>query len=247
LTLSKGELGLYSRQMSMSGWGQSGQERLRGGRVFVAGVGGLGCAAAVYLAGAGVGRIDLCDADSVERSNLNRQFLYTHKDLGSPKAALAGARLRELNPSIDVRDVVAEIDHGTATSLIRGSDVVLDCLDNLETRFALNRACIEAGVPMVHAAVSEWTGYLSFLEPPETACLECFVSRTPPPVEPAIPGCTPGTLGALQAMEALKHLTGIGHVLAGRMLILEGGEPRVDVIELERDPSCPACGRLEAR
>ncbi len=231
----------------MPGWGQKGQERLAGARVFLAGVGGLGCAAGVYLATAGVGRMDVCDADAVERSNLNRQFLYTPRDVGRPKAELARDRLAALNPSIEVSALVTEIDHATAPELIAGADIVLDCLDNLETRFALNRACIAARVPMVYAAAADWTGYLSFLKPPETPCLECFVTRTPPPVEPAIPGCTPGTLGALQAMEALKYLTGIGNVFAGKLLVMDGAEPRFDVVAVDRDPSCAACSKLKAK
>ena len=241
MPLTTDELERYARQLSMPGWGPEGQERLKAGRVFIAGAGGLGCAASVYLAAAGVGTLVLCDADEVERSNLNRQFLYGPKDLARPKAVLAAERLRAINPSIEVRDLVVEIDHATAPALIEGSDLVLDCLDNLETRFALNRAALAAGIPMVHGAVSEFTGQLSFLNPPATPCLECFVSRTPPSVEPAIPGATPGVIGALEAMEALKFLTGVGEVLAGRLLVMEGAEPRFEIVEIERDPSCPAC------
>lgn len=244
MPLSTDELGRYARQLSMPGWGQEGQERLRGARVFVAGIGGLGCAASTYLVTAGVGRIVVCDADHVERSNLNRQFLYTREDVGHDKAPIAAERLAAMNPSIDVDALVAEIDHTTAPELIRGSDLVVDGLDNLETRFALNRACIATRIPMIYAAVADFTGYLSLLRPPETPCLECFITRTPPPVEPAIPGCTPGVLGALEATEALKYLVGVGTVLAGRLLVMEGGEPRVDVIQINRDPSCPACSSL---
>ncbi|MFH1502332.1 MAG: HesA/MoeB/ThiF family protein [Candidatus Eisenbacteria bacterium] len=242
MSLSKDELERYARQLSMPGWGPEGQERVRSARVFLAGVGGLGCAAGVYLVTAGVGRVDVCDADAVERSNLNRQFLYTPRDVGQLKAELARERLAAVNPSVEVKAVPTEIDHATASSLIEGADVVVDCLDNIETRFALNRACIAARIPMVYAAVSEWTGYLSFLSPPDTPCLECFVTRTPPPVEPATPGPTPGALGALQAMEVLKHLTGTGNVMAGKLLILDGAGPRFDILDVDRDPACPACG-----
>jgi molybdopterin/thiamine biosynthesis adenylyltransferase len=244
VALTKDELERYSRQLSMPGWGTDGQERLARARLFIAGVGGLGCAAGAYLATAGVGHITVCDADHVERSNLNRQFLYTRGDVGRDKAPIAAERLAAMNPSVKVQAIVAEIDRATAAGLIGGHDLVVDGLDNLETRFALNRACIAERIPMVYAAVADFTGYLSFLKPPETPCLECFIGRTPPPVEPAIPGCTPGILGALQAMEAIKSLTGAGDVLAGRLLIMEGAEPRFDVIEIERDPRCPACRHL---
>jgi molybdopterin/thiamine biosynthesis adenylyltransferase len=244
VAFSNDELERYARQISLSGWGTEGQERLAAARVFIAGGGGLGCAAGAYLAMAGVGRITVCDADHVERSNLNRQFLYGRMDVGHDKAPIAAERLVALNGSIDVRPLTVEIDHVTALELIQGHDLVVDGLDNLETRFALNRACVAARVPMIYAAVADLTGYLSFLNPPDTPCLECFIGRTPPPVEPAIPGCTAGVLGALEAMEALKFLVGLGSVLAGRLLIIEGAEPRFDVIEIERDPGCPACRGL---
>jgi adenylyltransferase/sulfurtransferase len=244
VAFSKDELDRYSRQLGMPGWGVEGQERLAAARVFIAGVGGLGCAVGAYLAAAGVGHITVCDADHVERSNLNRQFLYNRMDVGHDKAPIAAERLAAMNASIEVRALPLEIDHLTALELIQGHDLVVDGLDNLETRFALNRACIAARVPMVYAAVADFTGYLSFLNPPETPCLECFIGRTPPPVEPAVPGCTPGVLGSLEAMEALKFLVGVGDVLAGRLLIMEGAEPRFDVIEIERDPGCPACRGL---
>jgi molybdopterin-synthase adenylyltransferase len=234
----------YARQLGVPGWGAEGQQRLAASHVFVAGMGGLGCAASVYLAAAGVGKITVCDADRVELSNLNRQILYTPQEVGHEKAPLAAARLRALNPSIEVTPVVAEIDEWTACDLVRGAGLILDCLDNLETRFALNRCSIATGIPMIYAAVSEFTGHLSFLHPPATPCLECFVSRTPPPVEPAIPGATAGLVGALQAMEALKFLTGIGDNLAGRLLVIEGLEPRFDVVKIEKDPGCPACRGL---
>ncbi len=234
----------YARQLGVPGWGPEGQRRLAESHVFIAGVGGLGCAASVYLAEAGVGKITVCDADRVDRTNLNRQFLYAPQDVGHEKALIAATRLRALNPSIEIVPVVAEIDERTACDLVRGAGLILDCLDNLDTRFALNRCSIATGIPMVYAAVSEFTGHLSFLHPPATPCLECFVSRTPPPVEPAIPGCTAGLVGALEAMEAIKFLTGIGESLAGRLVVIEGLEPRFDVVRIEKDPGCPACRGL---
>jgi adenylyltransferase/sulfurtransferase len=244
MPLSTDQQERYSRQIELQGWGAEGQERLLSSRVFVAGVGGLGCAAAVYLTTAGVGEIVICDGDVVERSNLNRQFLYTKDDLTKPKAPTAAAQLRHLNPDVTVTPVMAEINRSTAQGLMEGADLVLDCLDNPETRIALNRAAIAASVPMVYAAVAEYTGYLSFLNPPATPCLECFIDGTRPAVHPPVPGCTAGTLGTLEAMEALKFLTGTGRTLAGKLLVIEGAAPSFDVIDVVRDPRCPACGRL---
>jgi adenylyltransferase/sulfurtransferase len=234
----------YSRQLGVPGWGQEGQLRLARSHVFIAGAGGLGCAASLYLAAAGVGRLTVCDSDRVERSNLNRQVLYTLDDVGVDKAPIAAARLLALNPSIEIIPTTVEITPETACDLVRGADLILDCLDNLATRVVLNRCSIATGIPMVYAAVSELTGHISFLHPPATPCLECFAPHTPPPVEPAIPGFTAGLVGALEAMEAVKFLTGIGDTLAGRLLIIEGAEPRFDVVTLERDPACPACGSV---
>ena len=244
MPLSTDQLDRYSRQIGMRDWGAEGQEKLLGSRVFVAGMGGLGCAAAVSLAAAGVGELVICDGDVVERSNLNRQFLFGPDDLTKPKASLAAKRLQALNPDVRIVPIVTEIDRQTAPALIENAQLVLDCLDNPETRIALNRAAIARGVPMIYAAVSELTGYLSFLKPPDTPCMECFVGRTPPAVDPAVPSCTSMTLGALEAMEALKYLTGIGELLTGRLMIMEGAVPRFDVIEISRRPDCPACSRL---
>ena len=180
----------------------------------------------------------------VERSNLNRQFLYTMDDLTRPKAPIAAAALSRLNQDVKVTPVFAEIDRATAPQLIEGADLVLDCLDNPETRVALSRAAVAARIPMVYAAVAEYTGYLSFLNPPATPCLECFVGATRPAVDPAVPGCVSGMLGAMEAMEALKHLTGTGETLAGRLLVAEGAVPSFDVIDIARDPDCPACSHL---
>jgi adenylyltransferase/sulfurtransferase len=244
LALSTDQLERYSRQLEMRGWGAETQEKLLGSRVFVAGIGGLGCSAALSLAAAGVGELTICDGDVVERSNLNRQFLFSVDDLTRPKAPLAATRLAEINPDVTVKPVVSEIDRRTAPALIEGVDLVLDCLDNPETRMALNRACIARRTPMIYAAVSGFTGYLSFLSPPETPCLECFVGTSPPAVDPPVPSCTSAALGALEAMEALKFLTGVGETLRGRLLIMEGEVPRLDIIAVDRDPDCPACSRL---
>lgn len=244
MPLSSDQSERYARQIKLEGWGAEGQERLLSSRVFVAGVGGLGCPVAVYLTIAGIGEVVVCDGDVVERSNLNRQFLYTRDDLTKPKAPIAAAQLRRLNPDVTVTPVIVEINRSTAPGLIEGADLVLDCLDNPETRIALNRAAIATSVPMIYAAVAEYTGYLSFLNPPATPCLECFVDGTRPAVDPPVPGCTAGVLGSLEAMEALKFLTGTGETLAGRLLVMEGAEPSFDVIEIEKDPDCPACRGL---
>lgn len=242
MALSADELERYARQMGLPDWGEDGQERLRNACVFIAGAGGLGSSVALYLAAAGVGRITLCDPDTVELSNLNRQILYSTSDIGRKKVGAASERLVSLNPTAAIVPLLERIDTRAAPDLVRGHDIAIDCLDTLEARFVLNRACITLGIPMIYAAVGGFTGQLSFIHPPTTPCLECFIPHKSPTEKPQVPGCTTGVTGSLEAMEAIKYLTGIGHTLAGRLLIVEGMEPRFDILEIEKDPDCPACG-----
>ncbi len=246
MALSNDELKRYARQMGLPHWGRNGQERLRAASVFIAGAGGLGSAAALYLAAAGAGRITLCDPDTVELSNLNRQVLYSTSDVGREKVTAASERLASLNPAAAIVPLSERIDTSSAPDLIAGHDIAIDCLDTLEARFILNRACMALDVPVIYAAVSGFTGQLSFIHPPATPCLECFIPHKNPTEKPQVPGCTTGIMGSLQAAEAIKYLTGIGSTLASCLLIVESMEPRFDILEIERDPDCPACGNQAA-
>lgn len=234
----------YARQLDIEGWGAGGQERLRSSTAFVAGAGGLGSSTSIYLAAAGVGRIIICDHDTVTRTNLNRQILYTPDDIGKDKAFAAAERLSDFNPDIQIEAVRGELRPDTAGRIIEGADIVLDCLDNAVSRKTLNRAAIADRIPMVYATVTEFTGYLSFFYPPTTPCLECVVPECAFSERPQVPGFTAGLIGSIEAMEAVKFLTGIGGNIAGRMLVVEAAEPRFELVEIERDPSCPACGAL---
>ncbi len=245
MVLSADELERYARQMGLPDWGEDGQERLHDSRVFIAGSGGLGSAVALYLTAAGVGRITLCDPDTVELSNLNRQVLYSTSDIGRRKVTAASERLVSLNPAAAIVPLRRRIDAPSAHDLMAGHDIAIDCLDTLEARFVLNRACIALGIPMIYAAVSGFTGQLSLIYSPTTPCLECFIPDKDPTERSQVPGCTAGVIGSLQATEAIKHLTGIGRTLAGRLLVVDGMGPRFDVLEIERDPDCPACGSQE--
>lgn len=244
MALTEADRARYARQLDIAGWGEAGQDKLRSATVFVAGAGGLGSAASTYLAAAGVGRIVICDHDTVSPSNLNRQTLYTPDDIGKEKAFAAAKRLSAFNPGITVEAVGGEIRPDSAARIIEGADIVLDCLDNAHTRITLNRAAIADRIPMVYAAVTEFTGYVSFLHPPATPCLECFMPESSFSERPQVPGFTAGVIGSIEAMEAVKHLTGVGRNIAGRMLVVEGAEPRFELVEIERDPSCPACASL---
>lgn len=242
--LDADDLVRYNRQMLLPGWGREGQEKVKKSRVFVAGAGGLGSPAAMYLAAAGVGEIRICDADRVELSNLNRQILHSDERLGEAKAVSAGKTLRALNPSITITTFAEYLGASSVERIIGDVDVIVDCLDNYETRYLLNDYSIAHHIPLVHGAIWGLMGQLTFLHPPETPCLKCFIP-TPPPKEtfPVI-GATPGVIGCLQAIEVLKHLTGVGENLKGRLLIFDGEVMSLDSLTIRRVEACPACGHL---
>jgi molybdopterin/thiamine biosynthesis adenylyltransferase len=242
--LTENEAIRYSRQMLIPGWGEEGQARLKGARVFVAGAGGLGSPVAIYLAVAGVGEIHVCDADAVELSNLNRQILHPDDRIGRPKAASAGETLRGLNPAVRIVTHADRLDGHSVERIVGQPDLVVDCLDNYETRYLLNDYCLEWGIPFLHGAVESLLGQLTFLRPPETPCLRCIFPEAPPKRIFPVLGATPGVIGAMQAMEALKYLTGVGETLQGTLLIFDGEDMTFAPIHVQRRATCPACGHL---
>lgn len=243
-TLSEDEKTRYDRQMLIEGWGEAGQQRLKSSTVFVAGAGGLGSPVSIYLVAAGVGKITICDADVVELSNLNRQVLHSEERLGEQKAVSASQSLRALNSTIEIVTHAANLDEGNIERVLGNPDLVIDCLDNFESRYLLNRYAIRHGIPMVHGAVWGMMGQLSFIHPPETPCLQCIFPEAPPKEVFPVVGAAPGVIGCMQAMEALKYLTGIGATLKGKLLIFEGENMSITSLDVQRVPSCPCCGRL---
>jgi adenylyltransferase/sulfurtransferase len=241
-SLTGSERGRYLRQMLIAGWGPQGQEKLRAATVFIAGAGGLGCPAALYLAAAGIGTIRLCDFGRVELSNLNRQILYADQDIGSQKALRAAEALRRANPHVRVEGLAEEITDSSIERLAGGADVLLDCLDNFHTRHVLNRYAVRAGIPLVHAGIEGLSGQLSFIHTPHTPCLFCMFPGTLPAgrVFP-VAGVTPGVIGTLQAAEALKWLTGSGATLQGSLLFWDGAAMEFQKITVGKDPACPVC------
>lgn len=231
----------YNRQMILDGWGEDGQSKLKEARVFLAGAGGLGSPVAIYLTVAGVGEVAICDNDRVELSNLNRQILHNDMRIGQLKAESAGDTLRSLNPDITITTYAARLEEGNLNKMIGGADLVVDCLDNYETRYLLNRWCAGQGIPFVHGAVWGLMGQMTFLHPPETPCLECIFPNPPPKEVFPVVGVTPGVIGTLQAMETLKYLTGIGEILKGRLLIFDGDLMNFETVAVKRISSCPVC------
>ena len=231
----------YDRQIKLHGWGTAGQQKLKAACVFIAGAGGLGSPVAVYLAVAGVGHLRLCDLDRVELSNLNRQILHPECRVGEFKAISAEKTLKALNSSIKVIAFAECLNNSSIDRLVGQPDLILDCLDNYDTRYLLNAYSIEHGIPMVHAAIWGMSGQVSFLQPPETPCLRCLVPEAPPEETFPVVGVMPGIIGSIQAMEALKFLTGLGDPLKGRLLLFDGEEMSFFTVKVERTPDCSAC------
>jgi molybdopterin-synthase adenylyltransferase len=232
----------YLRQIAISGFGEEAQERLSKARVVIAGAGGLGCGVSLYLAAAGVGEMRIVDPGEVELSNLNRQVLYTEGDIGAGKAEAAARRIALLNPRARLEPVRAPLEDGTAAGLVRGFDLVIDALDNLPARSAVNHAAVDGGIPIVHGAVGGFHGQVMTVLPGRTACLRClYRGSEAAPAGPVI-GVAAGLIGLLQATEAIKCLTGLGRALAGRLLLCDGLAMSFAEVEIPRDPRCPHCG-----
>lgn len=235
----------YHRQMLIPGWGEEEQKKVKASRVFVAGAGGLGSPVAIYLAIAGVGEITICDADTVELSNLNRQILHADHTIGKSKAVSAKTTLEALNPEVNVVCHAEYLDERNIEQLVGRPDVVVDCLDNFETRYLLNAYCVKNGIPFVHAGVWGLMGQVTFLSSPQTPCLRCIFPQAPPQETFPVLGATPGIIGCIQAMEVLKYLTGVGDLLYGKLLVMDGSDMKFSAIEVKRSPSCPECGHKE--
>jgi molybdopterin/thiamine biosynthesis adenylyltransferase len=249
VTFSDAEVERYARHLVLREVGGPGQQKLKRARVLIVGAGGLGAPAALYLAAAGVGHITLADADVVSLSNLQRQVLYATADVGRGKGEAAADRLSDLNPEIhiDIRPVA--LTEANAATLVAGHDLVLDGTDNFETRFAVNAACVAAGVPLVSGAIGRWTGQVAVFE--GRPCYRCLVADVPPDAETCVAvgvvGALAGVIGSMMALEAIKTITAAGQPLLGRLYVYDGlaGESRT--LKIGADPACPVCGDCHAR
>ena len=193
----------------LDGWDEDTQQKLKSSKVFIAGVGGLGCPAALNLAIAGVGHIVLCDSDTVDISNLNRQFLHAEAGIGAPKTASARNMLSRLNSEVGLEAVNRRITAENVEKLIDDADIIIDCLDNFSGRFILNKYMVARGIPLVHGAVWGMEGRISFFNPPATPCLACLFPASPA-ADTAVPvlGGVTSAVGSMQAIEAINYLTG---------------------------------------
>ncbi len=237
----------YSRQVALKELGRKGQEKLAESKVAVVGLGGLGTISSLYLALAGVGFLRLIDQDTVEVDNLHRQVLYGPQDLSYPKVEVSAKRLEKANPFVEVEPVSENVNSKNVEKLLKGMDCVVDGLDNMHTRYLINRACAKLGVPYVFGAAVGVEGNLSVFAPPETPCLECVF----PSLEDSelmscdvrgVLGATAGIIGTMQAMEAVKVLVAMGSTLKGKLLICDFSDMYFTTIDVFKRRSCPACG-----
>jgi molybdopterin-synthase adenylyltransferase len=246
--LSDAELERYSRQLVLPEWSEAAQLALRSASVLVIGAGALGSPVAAYLAGAGVGRLGLVDDDDVELSNLHRQHLHFTPDLGVAKAESAAAKLRFLNPDVLVEAYRVRLDPDSAPGLVAGHDLVVDCSDSFATRYAVNAACCAAGVSLVEGGVLGTSGLVMAIRPGESACYRCAFPAPPPPgsapscAEVGVLGPAAGVIGSLQALEALKLLTGFQPPALDGFLQVDLADPALLRVTVRRRPDCPDCG-----
>jgi adenylyltransferase/sulfurtransferase len=241
LVLTENDMKRYQRQIMIDGWGGNVQCKLKNTTVFVAGAGGLGSPVNYNLAVAGVGHIKLCDFDSPDLSNLNRQFLHNDSRIGMNKAISGKQTLNQLNPDIEVEAVTDKIEEHNAEELIGDAELIVDCMDNFPTRYILNKAAIRLGIPMVHGSVWGLEGRITFIHVPETPCFQCIFPEAPPKELFPVLGATPSVIGSLQALEALKYLGNLGNLTKNRMLIADLLSMSFYELKLRKDPNCPIC------
>ena len=248
MSLSPQEVLRYSRHTMLPEFGAEGQARLKAGRVLIVGAGGLGSPAALYLAAAGVGTIGLVDFDRVDITNLQRQILYGTSDIGRPKLDAAVARLRDINPHINIEAHNKPFGPDNARQLVSSYDVIVDGTDNFGTRFLVNDACVMVGRPNVYGSVFRFEGQAAVFATKGGPCYRCLHPEPPPDglipncAEAGVLGVLPGMIGMVQATEAIKLLSGVGEPLVGKLLLYDALRMRFRQISLPRDPACPVCG-----
>ena len=242
----------YSRQIMLPQVDIAGQESLLSSTVLILGLGGLGCPAAQYLAGAGVGRMILVDPDTVDLSNLARQLLYTTANQGIAKVAAAAARLSAINDGVILETLQQTLTGTALLDQVRRATVVLDCTDNFTSRFAINAACVAAGVPLVSGAAIRFNGQLAVYDRRQNGapCYRCLYDEQSNEnlscSESGVLGPVVGVIGTMQALEAIKLITGCGNTLNGRLLVFDALTMEWQTLQITADPQCPVCGEKTA-
>jgi molybdopterin/thiamine biosynthesis adenylyltransferase len=243
----------YSRQIMVPDLGGAAQMHLRAARVLVIGAGGLGSPAAFYLTAAGIGTLGIVDPDKVELSNLQRQILHATADIGRQKVDSAKATLTELNPDVIVKTYPLRFDDSNATEIAADYQFIVDGSDNFDTKFLVNDTAIKLGIAFSHAGIVRLQGQTMTVIPGKSACYRCLFKTPPPPEEilncqaSGILGAVAGTLGTIQATEAIKYLAGFETgLLTDRLLVYDAKQMKFREVAVTRDPNCASCGRANA-
>jgi len=247
-TLSNDEIMRYSRHLIMPEVALSGQEKLKAAKVLLVGAGGLGAPLGLYLAAAGVGTIGVVDSDVVDVTNLQRQVIYGTSDIGVKKLEASAARLRDLNPHIQIIPHETRLTSENALEILKDYDIIVDGTDNFPTRYLVNDACVMLGKPNVYGSIFRFEGQVSVFDATHGPCYRCLYPEPPPPglvpscAEGGVLGVLPGTVGAMQATETVKLILGIGEPLIGRLLRYDALAMQFKEYKLRKDPHCPVCG-----
>jgi molybdopterin-synthase adenylyltransferase len=228
------ELDRYGRQIMIPQIGEKGQEKLKRAKVFIAGAGGLGSPVSIYLTAAGIGQLRIVDHDKVDLTNLNRQVAHWTADVGRRKVESAQEKLNKLNPNVTVETLSVTISEENASELTAGFDLIVDAMDNLPTRYVLNKTAIGQGVPFIHGAVNGFEGRAMTVIPGKTACLRCLYRGPVPESKFPVIGVT----------EVIKVLVGIGDLLVNRLLAYDGLNLKFTEFKVQRNPECEHCAHL---
>ncbi len=248
ITLTKKEIERYSRHLIMPEVGMDGQLKLKQAKVLCIGTGGLGAPLGLYLAAAGVGRIGLVDFDRVDDSNLQRQVLFSTKDVGRPKIEAAADRLRGLNPDIQIDTFDTHLSSDNALDILKDYDIIVDGTDNFPTRYLVNDASVLLKKPNVYGSIFRFEGQITIFGDPNGPCYRCLYPEPPPPglvpscAEGGVLGVLPGIVGSIQTAETLKLIIGKGESLIGRLLLFDALAMRFRELKLRKNPDCPMCG-----
>jgi adenylyltransferase/sulfurtransferase len=240
--LTPSERERYDRQIMIGEIGEEGQKKLKRSRVVIAGGGGLGSPIALYLAAAGIGTIRVIDHDRVALSNLNRQILHGEEDIGKRKVDSASSKLKKLNSAVTIEAVAETITESNVSGLVQGCDVIVDAMDNMPTRYLLNRCAVERKMPFFHGAVRGFEGRAMTILPGETACLRCLYRGPVPQEKFPVVGVAPAVIGSIQATEVIKYLVGAGNLLTNRLLLYDGLQMVFNEFAVNRNPDCDHCG-----
>ncbi|MBI1277406.1 MAG: molybdopterin-synthase adenylyltransferase MoeB [Anaerolineaceae bacterium] len=246
--LTNEEIRRYSRHLIMPEVGIEGQKKLKAASILLIGTGGLGSPLALYLAAAGIGRIGLVDYDVVDETNLQRQVIHGESSVGVLKIDSAEKRMKDINPYLQVDKYNVPLTSENAIELFTPYDVIIDGTDNFPTRYLVNDACVKLGKPNVYGSIFRFEGQLSVFYAKEGPCYRCMFPEPPPPglvpscAEGGVLGILPGTIGTLQATEAIKLILGIGEPMIGKMLLYDALEMSFTKLKVRKNPNCPVCG-----